>query len=49
MENTQKIDKGIESYLAQFTKSPYSYPANDRKSVDLKSTLKASWQRASKS
>ncbi|MGO7532769.1 hypothetical protein [Rhizobium leguminosarum] len=44
MEQTQKIQAGIASYLDQFDRSPYSYPANDRKSVVGKSTLKGSWQ-----
>ena len=35
---------GMAEYLAQFDKSPYSYPANDRQVVQGESTLKGSWR-----
>lgn len=39
----QNKRRGIGEYLAGFDKSPYSYPANDRRTVVGESKLKGSW------
>ncbi|TCP80813.1 hypothetical protein C8J31_11453 [Rhizobium sp. PP-CC-2G-626] len=46
MDKTHKVENGISKFLEQYEKSPYSYPSNDRKSVEGISTLKGSWQAA---
>jgi hypothetical protein len=41
----RKVVNGIAEFLEQFSKSPYSYPENNRESSVKVSTLKGSWQK----